>query len=73
MRFAPDGRRIFRGNVGRRNRVFHPMLLRILLALVVVILIAVALTALLPGGEETAGDQQPGPITPTPAPAATTD
>jgi hypothetical protein len=44
----------------------------ILLAiLILVILIAIALRALLPGGEETTTGQQPGPITPSPPPAAT--
>ena len=45
--------------------------IRILIALIIVVLIAFALGTLLPGGEETTAEQQPGPITPSPAPATT--
>ena len=40
-----------------------------LIAAVVAVLLAVALTALLPGGGETTGEAQPGPIPQSPAPA----
>ena len=40
-----------------------------LVAALVVILLALSLTALLPGSDETTGDTQPGPLPQTPAPA----
>jgi hypothetical protein len=40
-----------------------------LVAALVVILLAVSLTALLPGSDETTGDTQPGPLPQSPAPA----
>jgi hypothetical protein len=39
-----------------------------LLAAVIAILVALSLTALLPGSDETTGDTQPGPLPQTPAP-----
>ena len=38
------------------------------IAALIAVLLAVGLTSLLPGGDETTGDTQPGPIQQTPAP-----
>jgi hypothetical protein len=45
------------------------MRIRWLIAAVLVILLAVALTSLFPGSDETVGDSQPGPLPQSPAPA----
>jgi hypothetical protein len=40
-----------------------------LLAAAIAIMLALSLSALLPGSDETTGDAQPGPLPQTPAPA----
>jgi hypothetical protein len=42
---------------------------RWLIAAVIVVLLAIALTAFFPGSDETTGDSQPGPLPQSPAPA----
>ena len=44
------------------------MRIRWLIAAVLIILLAVALRAFLPGTDETMGDSQPGPLPQSPAP-----